>query len=369
MPSLATFLQLTALVGAAVALPGNVTVASRTETAKRATCTVNSVSSSKNLSGCSSVIIEGFTVPAGNTITIAAASGATVTMAGDVIFAKTSTAGPLFTFNTPNIVFNGGNHKIDGNGASYWDGKGTNGGSFKPHPFIKLKGYGSFKYLTVLNSPAQAISVGTTGGKTVIQRVTVDNSLGDSKGGHNTDAFDVSADDVTISSCVVHNQDDCLALNAGNNVLIEDTTCDGGHGISIGSMASGKSVTNFKAARNTITNSMYGLRIKVQKSATGAKVAGVTYEANKISGISSYGVLITQSYPANNGTPGKGGPISDVQFIGGTTTVATTSSAYGLVIDCGACTGTWDFSGLDITSSGKGHSIQLDNAKLSGGHY
>ncbi|CAK5265948.1 unnamed protein product [Mycena citricolor] len=199
--------------------------------------------------------------------------------------------------------------------------------------------------------------------------ITFDNSLGDSKDGRNTDAFDVSADDFTISSCVVHNQDDCLALNAGNNVLIEDTTCDGGHGISIGSMASGKSVTNFKAARNTITNSMYGLRIKVQKSATGAKVAGVTYEANKISGISSYGVLITQSYPANNGTPGKGGPISDVQFIGGTTTVATTSSAYGLVIDCGACTGTWDFSGLDITSSGKGHSIQLDNAKLSGGHY
>ncbi|CAK5282083.1 unnamed protein product [Mycena citricolor] len=366
MPSITSFLQLSALIGVALALPGNLAVI---ENDKRASCTVNSVASSKNLSGCSNVVIQGFTVPAGNTITIAAAKGATVTMAGDVVFAKTTTPGPLFTFNTPAINFNGGNHKIDGNGASYWDGKGTNGGSFKPHPFIKVKGYGTFQQFTVLNSPAQAISVGTTGGAAAISHVTVDNSLGDSKGGHNTDAFDVSADDVTISSCTVKNQDDCLALNAGNNVVFEDNSCAGGHGISIGSMASGKSVTNFKALRNTVTNSLYGIRIKVQASATGAKVANVVYDGNKLSGITSYGVLITQSYPANNGKPGTGGPISGVSFSGSPTTVSGTSNAYGLVVDCGACTGTWDFSGLDIVAAGKGHSIALDKAKLSGGHY
>ncbi|CAK5266640.1 unnamed protein product [Mycena citricolor] len=366
MSSITAFLQLSALISVALALPGNLAVV---ENDKRASCTVNSVASSTNLSGCSNVVIQGFTVPAGNTITITAAKGATVTMAGDVVFAKTTTPGPLFTFNTPAINFVGGNHKIDGNGASYWDGKGSNGGSFKPHPFIKVKGYGTFKQFTVLNSPAQAISVGTTGGASTISEVTVDNSLGDSKGGHNTDGFDVSADDVTISSCTVKNQDDCLALNEGNNIVFEDNTCANGHGISIGSMASGKSVTNFKALRNTVTNSLYGIRIKVQAAATGAKVANVVYDGNKLSGISSYGVLITQSYPANDGKPGSGGPISGVSFSGSPTTVSGTSSAYGLVVDCGACSGTWDFSGLDITAAGKGHSLVLDKATLSGGHY
>ncbi|CAK5266671.1 unnamed protein product [Mycena citricolor] len=365
MPSITTFLQLSALAGAVLALPSNMTII---ENGKRGSCTVNSVASSKNLSGCSNVVIQGFTVPAGNTITIAAAKGATVTLAGDVVFAKTSTQGPLFTFNTPAINFNGGNHKINGNGASYWDGKGTNGGSFKPHPFIKVKGYGNFKQFTVLNSPAQAISVGTTGATTISQ-VTVDNSLGDSKGGHNTDGFDVSADDVTISSCTVKNQDDCLALNSGNNIVFEDNTCANGHGISIGSIATGKSVTNFKALRNTVTNSLYGIRIKVQASAKNAKVSNVLYDGNKLSGISSYGVLITQSYPANDGKPGSGGPISDVSFSGAPTTVSGTKNAYGLVVDCGACTGTWDFSGLQITSAGKGHALALNKAKLSGGHF
>ncbi|CAK5270836.1 unnamed protein product [Mycena citricolor] len=367
MPSIISFLQLSALVGAALALPGNLTLVENDKRA--AACTVNSVASAANLGSCTSVIIQGFTVPAGNTLTISAAKGATVTLAGDVVFAKTTTPGPLFILNTDAVAFNGGGHKIDGNGASYWDGKGSNGGTFKPHPFIKVKGYGTFQQFTVLNSPAQAISVGTTGGATTISHVTVDNSLGDTKGGHNTDAFDVSASDVTISSCTVMNQDDCLALNSGDNVVFEDNSCANGHGISIGSMATGKSVTNFKALRNTVTNSLYGIRIKVQASATGAKVAGALYDGNKLSGITSYGVLITQSYPANAGTPGTGGPISGVAFSGGKTTVAGTSNAYGLVIDCGACTGTWDFSGLDITAAGKGHILTMDKAKLSGGVY
>ncbi|CAK5265641.1 unnamed protein product [Mycena citricolor] len=381
MLSLSTFLHLATLVAVAVAMPSNVT---RTDTAKRATCTVNSVSSASKLSGCSNVVIEAFTVPSGSTLTIAAASGATVTMNGDITFAKTSSAGPLITFNTNNINFNGGNHKINGNGAAYWDGKGTNGGSTKPHPFVKLrclvsprleanehvfrfKGSGTFASVTVLNSPAQAISVGTTGA-TLIQQVTVDNSAGSSLG-HNTDGFDISADSVTVSQCKVMNQDDCVAVNKGNAITIQDTTCIGSHGISIGSIASGHSVTNFRAARNTISGGLYGLRIKVDASATGAKVSDVTYDSNVISGISDYGVLITQSYPANDGTPGKGGPISNVAFTGGTTTVAVDSSAQSVVIDCGACSGNWNFAGLKVTSAGKGHKIAADKAVISGGSY
>jgi hypothetical protein len=71
--------------------------------------------------------------------------------------------------------------------------EGTNGGVAKPHPFVKyvrsysqyrpstdiiylrFKGFGTFKDVTVLNSPAQAVSVGTTGGAAIIEAITVDN--------------------------------------------------------------------------------------------------------------------------------------------------------------------------------------------------
>ncbi|CAK5273417.1 unnamed protein product [Mycena citricolor] len=400
MLTLTTFVRLATLVAVAAAAPSNFT---RTETAKRSTCTVNSVSSASNLKSCSNVVIEGFTVPSGSTLNIEAASGATVTMTGDIVFAKTSCEScseisyrmgddacqplVLSSHSTPTISISTAETIIlmQGNGAAYWDGKGTNGGSTKPHPFVKFKGSGTFSFVTVLNSPAQAISVGTTGAS-IIERVTVDNcahtpdqavcvetdgryAAAGASLGHNTDGFDVSASDLTISQCTVINQDDCVAVNKGDNILVEDTTCTGSHGISIGSIASGHSVTNFKAARNKITGGLYGLRIKVDKSAKNAKVSGVTYEANTISGISDYGVLITQSYPANDGSPGSGGPISDVAFIGGTTTVAVDSSAMSVVVDCGACSGNWDFSGLDVTSGGKGHSISANNAHISGGSY
>ncbi|KAG9032169.1 hypothetical protein FRB95_001796 [Tulasnella sp. JGI-2019a] len=339
-----------------------------TDTAKRATCTVNSVASAADISDCSTVIITAFTVPAGDTITLAAASGATITQEGDITFAYTTATGPLITFDTDNVIYNGGDHNINGNGALYWDGEGTDGGVAKPHPFVKFKGYGTFMDVTVLNSPAQAISVGTTG-TTIIEGITVDNSAGDTDSlGHNTDGFDISASDVTLSKNVVKNQDDCVAINSGSTIVIEDMTCSGGHGISIGSIATGKTVSGVKIARNTITTGLYGLRIKVDADATDASVSDVTYEANVISGITEYGVLITQSYPDNDSTPGTGAPISDINFTGGTTTVSVGSSAYTLVIDCGACSGTWDFADLDATG-GKGHIIAANDATIEGGTY
>ncbi|CAK5265954.1 unnamed protein product [Mycena citricolor] len=362
MPSFSSLLSFVVLATFVSAAP------SQTDTAKRATCTVNSVASASGLSSCTNVVIEAFTVPAGQTVTIAAASGATVTMTGDITFAKTTVSGPLITFNTPNINFNGGSHRIDGNGALYWDGQGTNGGSFKPHPFVKFQGYGTFSSVTVLNSPAQAISVGTTATST-IEQVTVDNSAGDSLG-HNTDGFDISASGVTITNSKVMNQDDCVAVNSGDSVTIENTTCTGGHGISIGSIATGKSVTNFRATGNTVSNSKYGLRIKVDANASGAKVSGATYSGNTISGISDYGILISQSYPTEDGsTVGTGAPISGVAFTGAKTTLAVDSSAFSVVVNCGACTGTWDWSELDVTSAGQGHKLSVDQAKISGGTY
>ncbi|EIM87418.1 polygalacturonase [Stereum hirsutum FP-91666 SS1] len=358
MISTATLLSVFALAGTAVAVP------SRTGTAKRATCTVNSVSSAAELSDCSDVVIAAFTVPGGSTVTIEAASGATVTMTGDVTFASTTSEGPLFTLQTDDVSFNGGGHTFDGNGPLYWDGEGTNGGKAKPHPFFKIKGSGTFENFEILNSPAQAISVGTTA-KSTISSVTVDNSAGDSGAlGHNTDGFDVSASDLTITGSTVKNQDDCVAINSGSSITFSNNVCSNGHGISIGSIASDKTVSGVTISGNTVTNSMYGMRIKVDADATDASVSDVTYSGNTISGATKFGMLISQTYPEDDsGTPGTGAPISDINFTGSKTSVSVESSAHGLVVDCGACSGTWDFSELTVTG-GEGNSVSADDASL-----
>ncbi|KAJ7810503.1 hypothetical protein B0H14DRAFT_3757216 [Mycena olivaceomarginata] len=171
MPSLTTFLELAALAAVAIAVPtdNSTILGSRTETAKRATCTVNSVASAINLSGCTAVIIMAFTVPSGSftyvyssrtNISFKAASGATVTMTGNITFAKTTSAGPLITFDTDNIQFNGGDRNINMGKWSVVLGwsrhennstrrlymlltslEGTNGGVAKPHPFVKYALY------------------------------------------------------------------------------------------------------------------------------------------------------------------------------------------------------------------------------------
>jgi polygalacturonase len=121
--------------------------------------------------------------------------------------------------------------------------------------------------------------------------------------------------DTNHNFVVVTNQDDCLAINSGSNIVFENNQCSGGHGISIGalylpnllslrqlilqtgSIATGKSVSGVTISGNTVTNSQNGLRIKIDADATDASVSDVTYSGNTISGISKYGVLITEVRP------------------------------------------------------------------------
>ncbi|KZT07143.1 glycoside hydrolase family 28 protein [Laetiporus sulphureus 93-53] len=356
------------LLAAIVLIPIVFAVPSKVETAKRSTCTVDSVDSASDLSDCDDVEVAAFTVADGDTVTMSFKESASVTMTGEVTFASTTADGPLITFEGTDITFDGQGNTFNGNGADYWDGEGTNGGKAKPHPFMKIKASGTFKDFIVLNTPAQAISVNNDDTLT-IDSVTVNNAAGDTDDlGHNTDGFDVSASDVTISNCVVENQDDCIAINEGSNIVFEDNTCSGGHGMSIGSIASGKTVSSVTFSGNTVTSSLYGIRIKVDADATSGSVSDVTYSGNTISSISEYGVLITQSYPDNDGTPGTDTTISDVKFTGSKSSITVDSGAYRVTVDCGSCSGTWDWDELDVTGGDAG-TIDSDDATIDGGSY
>jgi len=203
-----------------------------------------------------------------------------------------------------------------------------------------------------LNSPVQVFSI--DGAQTLtLSDITIDDSAGDTDDlGHNTDAFDVGdSDGVTISGANVKNQDDCLAINSGTNIIFTGGTCSGGHGLSIGSVGgrSDNTVSGVTIENSSISNSQNGVRIKTVSGATGS-VSGVTYSNIQLSGITDYGIVIEQDYENGSptGTPTTGVPITDLTIDDVTGTV--TSSATDIYILCGSgsCSD-WTWSGVSVT--------------------
>ncbi|EPQ57695.1 hypothetical protein GLOTRDRAFT_104965 [Gloeophyllum trabeum ATCC 11539] len=325
------------------------------------TGTISSLDDVSSAQKCSTVNINGFTVPGGQGFTLSLVDGATVNLKGDVLFGNKSWAGPLFTISGKGVTFNGNGHKFDGGGPFYWDGQGGNGGVTKPRPMLKIKMSGTFTNLNVVNSPAHVFSVSNPAPLT-ISKVNIDDSQGDKPNsqsgskaaGHNTDGFDVSTNDLTIENCTVKNQDDCIAINKGTNIVFKDNTCSGGHGISIGSVKSDATVSGITVTGNTIINNDQALRIKTVNDATNSKVTNVTYSGNTGTGCRRFGVIIDQSYPDTLGTPGGGVEISDINFVGATNSISVASDADRVAVNCasGGCTGTWDWSALKV-SGGK----------------
>ncbi|CAE6365837.1 unnamed protein product [Rhizoctonia solani] len=342
----------------------------------RCTGTIASLDDVAAAQKCTTVTIKGFTVPAGKTFELSLLDNTVVNMEGDVKFGVANWAGPLFSVSGKGITFNGNGHTFDGQGPSYWDGQGGNGGVTKPHPMMKIKISGTYSNVKVLNSPAHTYSISNPA-KLVMSKLTIDNckcphnprvapiyvltsslaagdapnnQSGGKAAGHNTDGFDVSTTDLTIEDSTIRNQDDCIAINKGSNIIFQRNSCTGGHGISIGSISTGATVQNVQILNNQIINNDQALRIKTKADATSASVSGITFSGNTATGTKKFGVIVDQGYPTTLGAPGNGVKISGINFTGSTNNIAVTSSAQRVAVNCGTgCTGTWDWSKLTVT--------------------
>ncbi|KAF9448205.1 glycoside hydrolase family 28 protein [Macrolepiota fuliginosa MF-IS2] len=332
------------------------------------TGTINSMADVTAAVKCTTVVMNSFTVPAGQTLNLDLLTGTTVTMNGDISFGNQTWAGPLFQVSGTSITFNGNGHTFNGGGPFYWDGLGGNGGVTKPAPMMKIKISGTYSNVKVLNSPARTYSVSNPG-PLVMDGLTIDNSLGDqpnskSNGlaaGHNTDGFDCSTTDLTIQNSVIKNQDDCLAINKGSNIVFKGNTCSGGHGISVGSISSGVTVNGIVISGNTIINNDQALRIKTDATATGSTVTNITYSGNTATGLRLFGVLIDQSYPSTLGTPGSGVALSAVNFVSPQTSLSVNSGAQRVAVNCGSgsCTGSWNWSNLKVSGGSAGKIVNF----------
>ncbi|KAJ6587775.1 glycosyl hydrolases family 28-domain-containing protein [Mycena sp. CBHHK59/15] len=363
------------LASAVTAVPAeNRTFNAPTKLGRRCTGQIQSLDDVAAAEECTTIVIGNFTVPAGKTFALAPPDGASISLAGDVTFGFKEWNGPLMTITGNNITFNGNSNELLGQGDLYWDGLGGSGGVLKPDLMLRLKMSGSFSNLKIVNSPRRAISIAAS--SLIVSCVDVDNSAGSvpnsrsgsKSAGANTDGFDISADDVTIESSRVANQDDCLAIESGSNIVFKGNTCIGGHGISVGSINSNVVVSNVQITGNTVISNINGLRIKTDATSTASTVANIVYSNNTLSGITSFGVLVDQSYPAILGTPGTGVVISTVTF-SGTNTISVEPSAKRVEVNCGStssCDGTWDWSGLTVTGGVAG---AVEYAPVTGGSF
>ncbi|GIZ42422.1 hypothetical protein CKM354_000569400 [Cercospora kikuchii] len=344
-------------LGLAAALPAlKPTSISNTSSYASTGCTFTDAAAAKaSKTSCSNIILKDIAVPAGETLDLEGLNkGTTVTFEGTTTFGYKEWAGPLISVSGTGIqVIGASGHVIDGNGAKWWDGKGSNGGKKKPKFFAAHKMIDStISGLNIKNYPVQCFSVNQCQNIN-LKDITLDNSAAGDLG-HNTDAFDVgSSTGVHFTNANVKNQDDCLAINSGSDITFTGGTCSGGHGLSIGSVGgrSDNDVTNVVISNSTISDSDNGVRIKTVYDATGS-VKNITYSDITLKNIAKYGIVIEQDYENGSptGTPTSGVPITDVTIKNVKGTVAEKGTEVYLL--CASCSN-WTWEGVAITGGEK----------------
>ncbi|KAF3765554.1 family 28 glycoside hydrolase [Cryphonectria parasitica EP155] len=307
---------------------------------KRDSCTFSGSdgysSASASKKDCSTIVLSALSVPAGVTLDMTDLEDDTeVIFEGETTFAYEEWDGPLFAVSGSSITVTGASgSSLNGNGADYWDGEGSDGGKTKPKFFQAHDLTDStISGVTITNAPVQVFSIDTVTTLAVTD-VTIDNSAGDSLGA-NTDCFDIgSSTGVTITNAKCYNQDDCVAINSGSNIIFTGGYCSGGHGLSIGSVGGrdDNTVEDVTFESSQVIDSQQAVRIKTISGDTGT-VSSITYKDITISGATDYGIVITQAYDGDEATTGV--PITGLTLDGVTGTVSSDADA-AIYIDCGS---------------------------------
>ncbi|KAJ6440154.1 fungal specific transcription factor domain-containing protein [Purpureocillium lavendulum] len=328
-----------------------------TNAVPRASCTFTDAANAiKQKTSCSTIVLNNVAVPAGTTLDLTGLKDEThVIFTGKTTFGYKEWLGPLISVSGKGIVVEGASgHSIDCQGQRWWDGKGSNDGKKKPKFFSAHKLANSrIQGLNVVNTPVQAFSInGVT--DLGVYNVRLDNSLGDTKGGHNTDAFDVgSSNGVYISGAWVRNQDDCLAVNSGTNITFTGGDCSGGHGLSIGSVGGrdDNTVKEVRILNSKVSNSDNGVRVKTVYNAIGS-VSDVVYDNIVLTNIAKYGIVIEQDYQNGgpNGNPTAGVPITGLTVSRVVGSVKSTGT--NVYILCAACR-EWTWTNNRVTGGTK----------------
>ncbi|KAH6638059.1 glycoside hydrolase [Boeremia exigua] len=322
------------------------------------------------VASCTAITLSNIAVPAGSQLDLTKVKpSTTVTFAGTTTFGFKAWESPLILIGGTDFHITAApGAVIDGNGAAWWDGQGDNGVE-KPGHFIQVKAAGTqsrIENLFIKNYPAHGFTLG--GSYLVVKNVTLDNSAGDApnslSGGkpaaHNTDGFNVKATNVLLQDITVINQDDCVAVSGGaGNVTVRNASCDGSHGLSIGSVGSDTTIKDVFFYDSRVKNSQNGVRVKTVSGATNSVVQNILFQNITLSNINKFGIVVEQDYlnGGPTGTPTNGVKIQDVAFKSVTGTATSKAKNYYILCGSNSCSNI-TFSNVKVTG-GSGDSCNF----------
>lgn len=114
----------------------------------------------------------------------------------------------------------------------------------------------------------------------------------------NTDGFAAQGTDMLFEHNVIYNGDDCLTVGSpSSNIHFRNSYCNGGHGLSIGSLGKGGSVAdvqNVLIENVTMENSLYGARFKSWTGGNGV-ARNITWKDITIRKV-RFPIFVTQNY-------------------------------------------------------------------------
>ncbi|KAL6702862.1 hypothetical protein ACN47E_000889 [Coniothyrium glycines] len=316
---------------------------------------------------CTSIILDGITVPGKSTIDLSKLkTGTKITFKGTTFWEYADANYPFIKVGGTDLEITAAEGAVlDGNGQAWWDGLGSNGGIAKPNHFIELSkvlGSSSVHDIYIQNYPVHCFSISNSAGLD-IHHITLNNSAGYAPNNrsnglpasHNSDGFDLATTNNTkVRDSVVINQDDCVAITSGDNILVNNMYCNGSHGLSIGSVGgkSNNNVTNMVFSNSVVLNAENGARIKTNENTTGF-ISDILFENIYVANISIYGIDIQQDYlnGGPTGNPTNGVFIQDITIRNVTGTATDEGRNYYILCGESSCS---NITVNDVDVSGGG---------------
>ncbi|KAH7343202.1 pectin lyase fold/virulence factor [Rhizoctonia solani] len=194
---------------------------------------------------------------------------------------------------------------IDGHGQQWWD---TVEQTNRPHGIGFTVTNGVIKDMKLWQPIASNFML--TGSKNVHAFNNRIHAVSTSKAfPFNTDGFGAGGTNLLIENNHIVNGDDCIAVGSGaNNVHFRNNYCEGGHGMSIGSLGkdgSVASVQNILFENNTMKDELYAARFKSWTGGNGV-AKNITWRNIVVENV-PFPIYVTQNYWNQELEPPTGG--------------------------------------------------------------
>lgn len=265
-------------------------------------CTVSSYDDvATAASNCDTLTIKDIEIPEKTTLNIDLKDGAKLIFDGHLTHVPALWTGDLVHITGKNVDVSGtSNHLLDGLGPKHW--KGGDEPTIQRPKFIRIKLQDSqVTNLHLKNCPNNCIMLSGSS-NLVVANILIDNKDGypgvaGTNYAKNTDGFDVSSTtNLRVKDSIVFNQDDCVAVNGGYDMVFDNLQCNGSHGFSF-SVRNGD-VHDIEFRNSHIGYSNNAIHIKTHNDGTTGTIRNVIYRNITFNDIDRTAISIQENYPS-----------------------------------------------------------------------